>query len=66
MSKLRSERGGIGPYRPVEILGILVFLARLGARFDNGRAKGRRFLDYLRLQFPDAMPEAEPPNLLIL
>lgn len=61
LGKMRSEQVGIGAYRPVEILGTLVFLATLGARFDNGRAKGRRFLDYLRLQFPDAMPEKEKP-----
>jgi hypothetical protein len=66
LGNARSESHGIGSYRPVEILGTLVFLARLQSQFDNGRAKGRRFLDYLRLQFPDSMPQAEAPSLLIL
>jgi hypothetical protein len=66
LGKLRSESVGAGSYRPAEVLGILIFLARLGARFDNGRTKGRRFLDYLRLQFPDAMPPREAATRLIL
>lgn len=66
LGKVRSERVGVGAYRPAEILGALVFLARLAARFDNGRAKERRLLDYLRLQFPGAMPPEETQSLLIL
>lgn len=66
LGKIRSESLGTGSYRPAEILGMLVFLARMEARFDNGRAKGRRFLDYLRLQFPDATPPAEAQSRLIL
>jgi hypothetical protein len=66
LGKMHAEKTGVGAYRPAEVLGILVFLARLEARFNNGRAKGRRFLDYLRLQFPDAVPQAEPASRLIL
>ncbi len=55
--RVRHEQGLAG-YRTAEILGVLVFLLRLGARVVNGRPRGRAFIDYLMQQMP--MPEPPP------
>src|ERR1700687_3892997 len=46
-----SEKGS-RPIRDAEILGILVFLDRIATHQDNGRPRGRAFIDYLRGVFP--------------
>jgi hypothetical protein len=61
----RSEKQGLSELRPAEILGVLVFLARLATRFENGRKRGRRYLDYLRVQFSVPIPEAAPSRLIL-
>lgn len=61
----RAEKQGLAPSRPAEILGILVFLARLAVRFENHRPRGRRYMDYLRVQFGVAIPAAAPSSRLI-
>lgn len=40
------------PVRDAEILGTLVFLERVELHENNGRPRGRRFIDYLRTYFP--------------
>ena len=42
------------PIRDAEVLGTLVFLERVGLHQDNGRPRGRSFVDYLRGHFPQA------------
>jgi hypothetical protein len=42
------------PIRDVEILGTLVFLERVELHQNNGRPRGRAFMDYLRGYFPQA------------
>jgi len=67
IQKLRAdlqEKGG-GSIRDAEILGILVFLERLGMHQYNGRPRGRAFIDYLRKGFPQ--PQEHPlatPSLI--
>ena len=46
-----SEKGSTS-IRDVEILGMLVFLDRVAVHQDNGRPRGRAFIDYLRAVFP--------------
>jgi hypothetical protein len=46
-----SEKGATA-IRDAEILGVLVFLERVGLHQSNGRARGRSFIDYLRANFP--------------
>jgi hypothetical protein len=51
------------PIRDAEILGTLVFLERVELNQNNGRPRGRAFLDYLRAYFPqsqESLPSASP------
>ena len=57
--------------RDSEILGLLVFLQRLEVQWNNGRPKGRAFLDWLRRMVGapavlDAENAAEPSGSLII
>ena len=51
--KLREEREGLSQARNVEILAVLVFLYRVGQQNQNGRHRGRMFLDLLRQMTPE-------------
>jgi hypothetical protein len=57
LRKELSEKGST-PIRDSEILGILVFLERVGLHQRNGRPRGRAFIDYLRGYFPQK--QADP------
>lgn len=46
--KSSAERAGIQTVRDADVLGALVFLERLELRLNNGRKRGRAFLDFLR------------------
>ncbi len=61
LRKELSEKGS-APIRDAEILGILVFLERVGLHQRNGRPRGRAFIDYLRGYFPQkqAIPAVAP------
>jgi hypothetical protein len=59
-----SERGAT-PVRDADILGILVFLERVGLHQNNGRLRGRSFIDYLRGYFPQKQRgQADTPSLI--
>src|SRR5260370_12950586 len=62
IGKLREEltEKGSTSIRDVEILGMLVFLDRVAVHQDNGRPRGRSFIDYLRGVFP--MKSSSPAN----
>jgi hypothetical protein len=53
------------PVRDAEILGTLVFLERVELHQNNGRPRGRAFIDYLRTYFPSAQESAAPASPLI-
>src|SRR5580704_12696754 len=61
LRKELSEKGS-APIRDAEILGILVFLERVGLHQRNGRPRGRALIDYLRGYFPQkqATPAVAP------
>jgi hypothetical protein len=59
-----SEKGSTS-IRDVEILGMLVFLDRVAAHQDNGRPRGRAFIDYLRTVFPMKSSGPESATSLI-
>jgi hypothetical protein len=63
--RTRSEKQGVSESRPAEILGVLVFLARMAARLENSRPRGRRYMDYLRVEFSVPYTEAGPPRLIV-
>jgi len=63
LRKELSEKAAT-PIRDADILGMLVFLERVAIGQDNGRPKGRAFIDYLRAYFPHAQAN-QPSSSLI-
>jgi hypothetical protein len=47
-----TESAGITTVRDADVLGVLVFLERLELSNNNGRRRGRAFIDFLRGFFP--------------
>lgn len=55
LTKVRDQQAtaeGIGPVKDTEIFQSLVFLYRMGLLRTNGRPRARRFIEFLRGQFP--------------
>jgi hypothetical protein len=50
--RAETERLGMSKTRDLDVLGLLAFLQRLEIDRNNGRKLGRRFIDFLRGQFP--------------
>jgi hypothetical protein len=63
--KLRREREALTPLRNSEILATLVFLHRVGQQNQNGRPRGRMFIDLLRHMTPDTPVDEPAPSLII-
>ncbi len=64
-----AERFGINTVRDADILGVLVFLQRVELRLNNGRRRGRAFLDFLRHQIgpiEGARPHLQGGSPLVL
>ncbi len=64
-----SEQQNLGmtKTRDADVLGLLVFLQHFGLNCDNGRRRGRAFLDALReLQPPPPEPSGVSPPSVIL
>jgi hypothetical protein len=51
-----AERAGTPPVKDSEVFSLLVFLFRMGLLRTNGRPRARRYVEFLRGQFP-AAPE---------
>lgn len=62
---LQAE-AGMPVLRDADVLGILVFLERLELQHNNGRRRGRAFLDFLRAYLPEAPEVTEKQPSLIL
>lgn len=62
-----EQEAGMPRLRDTDILGVLVFLERLELQHNNGRRKGRAFLDFLRAYLPEPEPEPAPsqPSLIL-
>ena len=58
-----TQQFGFARTRDSDILAVLVFLYRVALDRDNGRARGKAFLDFLRLHFAAA---EEPEQSLIV
>lgn len=52
-----QESTGSATVRDADVLGILVFLHRMELQHNNGRKKGRAFIDFLRQYFPQKPAE---------
>jgi hypothetical protein len=70
LSTFRNEerqRLGMTKTRDADVLGLLVFLQRFELDQNNGRRRGRAFIDALRAIYPlDRDSAAPPPSSLIL
>jgi hypothetical protein len=55
------QRFGIAKTRDADVLGVLVFLQRIELDRNNGRRRGRAFLDAMR-RFQQGPAEAPPPS----
>jgi len=55
-----TERLQMTRTRDTDVLGILIFLQRLEITRNNGRKRGRAFLDFLRGQLPVAAGQPAP------
>jgi hypothetical protein len=53
-----AKQSGMETLRDADLLGVLVFLESVEYQIDNGRKRGRAFLDILRQQSAVVAPEA--------
>ena len=53
-AKRQPEQPSFGSAKETDIFQLLVFLFRMGLLRTNGRARSRRFIEFLRGQFPGA------------
>jgi len=62
-----TEQLGMARTRDADVLAILVFLQRLELDRNNGRPRGRAFLDFLREIYPSSpgVPTAGSPSLIV-
>ena len=63
--KLRAERETVPPLRSSDTLAMLVFLHRIGQQNQNGRPRGRMFLDLLRQMTPEENLQERPSGIII-
>jgi hypothetical protein len=52
IKKQQAERSATAVLKDADVFHVLVFLYRMGLLRTNGRPKSRRFIDFLRAQFP--------------
>jgi hypothetical protein len=64
--QVTQSSGAASMFRDSEVLGILVFLERLAIDRNNGRRRGKVFLDFLRGHFPLEPERQETKSPLIL
>ena len=50
----QAERGGFSTLRDTDIFQALIFVYRMGLLRTNGRPRSRRYVEFLRSQFPQA------------
>jgi len=62
--KIRAERESLH-FRNTEILAVLVFLRRMGQQNQNGRPRGRMYLDLLKQMTPATATDDRAPGLIV-
>jgi len=66
--KAETEELHMTKTRDADVLGVLAFLQRLEIDRNNGRKRGRAFIDFLKAQFPSTPGESTPvtaPSLIV-
>lgn len=66
LKKKEAERGAFQSLKDSEIFYVLVFLYRMGLVRANGRPRSRRFIVFLRAQFPSAPELQREENRIIV
>lgn len=61
----RTKREPLSAVRNSDMLKILVFLHRLGQQNQNGRPRGRMYLDLLRQMTPEQRVEESAPSIIL-
>ncbi len=61
-----AKRLGMETIRDADLLGVLAFLQRVEYQVNNGRKKGRAFLDFLREQGRNMVPPEAPAGSLLV
>jgi hypothetical protein len=54
VKKQQAERANSAAWKDSEVFSLLVFLYRMGLLRTNGRPRSRRFIEFLRAQFPQS------------
>jgi hypothetical protein len=54
VKKQQAERAGSAAFKDMDVFYLWVFLYRMGLLRTNGRQRSRRFIEFLRAQFPQA------------
>jgi hypothetical protein len=62
----QAERGGLARVKGTEIFNLLVFLYRMGLLRTNGRPRSRRYIEFLRNQFPQAQELKREESRIIM
>ena len=65
-SKQQQAQASFGHAKDSEICQLLVFLYRMGLMHTNGRPRARRFIEYLRSQFPGAQELKKEESRIIM
>lgn len=63
--KQQAERSGFAQLKDSEVFYLLVFLYRMGLIRTNGRPKSRRFIEFLRAQFPGPEMQREESRIIV-
>ncbi len=61
-----AQRAGMTTVRDSDVRDALIFLTQLCAVHENGRPKGRAYLDLIRQQFPKEEFQKSASNILLL
>jgi hypothetical protein len=60
------EKGNSAAVKDSSVFHVAVFLYRMGSLRSNGRPRSRRFIEFLRGQFPQSeQPEPEEPRIIV-
>ena len=65
-SEQQQAQASFGHAKDSEIYQLLVFLYRMGLMHTNGRPRSRRFIEYLRSQFPGAQELKREESRIIM
>ena len=66
VKKHEAERSGFSSLKDSDIFFVLVFLYRMGLLQTNGRPRSRRYIEFLRGQFPQAQELKREESRLVI